>query len=92
MAALTLAVDPLVQAEDPEHVFVDLAREVPLEAVLEEVELGLHLGIERLGGEFSHVDRHRHQATGLSIEIPATRPEIFSIRTVGIGAGPGGRP
>ena len=59
MAALALAVDALVQAEHAEHVVVDLAREVAVDAVLEVDELVLDLGVEGLGAELSHVDRHR---------------------------------
>ena len=57
--ALALAVDALVEAEHPEHVVVDLAGEVAVDAVLELVQLGLDLGVEGLGAELSHVDRHR---------------------------------
>ena len=59
MAALALAVDALVEAEDPERVVVDLAGEVPVDAVLEVDQLGLDLGIQGLGAELLHVDRHR---------------------------------
>ena len=59
VAALALAVDPLVEAEDPERVVVDLAREVAVDAVLELVQLGLDLRFQGLGAEVLHVDRHR---------------------------------
>ncbi len=59
VAALALPVDALVEAEDPERVVVDLAREVAAHAVLEGLQLLLDLGVERMGAELSHVDRHR---------------------------------
>ena len=57
-AALALAVDALVQAEHPEDVVVDLAREVLLDAVLEPVELVLDLGVEGADSQFVEVDGH----------------------------------
>ena len=59
VAALALAVDALVEPEDPERVVVDLAGEVAVDAVIEPDQLGLDLGIEGLGAELLHVDRHR---------------------------------
>ncbi len=56
VAALALAVDALVQAEDAEGVVVDLAGEVPGDAVLEAVELVLDDGVEREGAELADVD------------------------------------
>ena len=58
MAALALAVDALVQAEDAEDVVVDLAREVAADAFLEAVDLVGDHGVERAGSQRAHVDRH----------------------------------
>ncbi len=58
VAALALAVDALVQAEDAEGVVVDLAGEVARDAVLEAVELGGDLGVEGTDGERSEVGGH----------------------------------
>ena len=57
-AALALAVDALVEAEDAELVVVELTREVPAHAVLEAVELVGDDGVEGGSPEFGDVD-HR---------------------------------
>ncbi len=61
VAALALPVDALVQAEHPEDVFVDLARQVLADGFPEARELVVDLGIERSGSEVADVDRHRYR-------------------------------
>ncbi len=57
-AALALAVDAVVQAEDPEGVLVDTAVEVLGDGALEDVELVGDDRFERAGREIADVDRH----------------------------------
>ncbi len=59
MAALALAVDALVQADDPEDVVVDLTGEVLLDRPFEARELVFDLRIEGTGAQFDEVDCHR---------------------------------
>ena len=46
VAALPLAVDPVVQPEDPERVLLEVAGEVPGELLLELLDVGTDLGID----------------------------------------------
>ena len=57
-AALTLAVDAVVQPEDAVGVFVDATVEILGGGVLEDVELLGDDRVERPHLELSHVDRH----------------------------------
>ena len=59
VAALALAVDALVQAEDAEHVFVDPAVEVLADGALVDVELLGDHRVEDSGGQLADVDRHK---------------------------------
>jgi len=73
VAALALAVDALVEAEDAEGLVVDLTREIPLHAVLEAVELVGHDRVERGGPEFGDVDHRKHLGTALAQGRPPGR-------------------
>ena len=77
VAALALAVDAVVQAEDAERVLVDSAVEVLGDGVLEDVELFGDDRIEWTGREIADVDRH----DGGSLTGGAERTD---------GRGPGG--
>ena len=57
-AALALAVDAVVQAEDAERVLVDAAVEVLGDGALEDVELFGDDRFEWSGREIADVDRH----------------------------------
>src|SRR5262249_39465879 len=59
VAALTLAVDALVEPEHPEHVLVDAPVEVFLDGALERVELLGDHRVEGSVGQLAYVDRHR---------------------------------
>ena len=56
--ALALAVDPLVQAEDAEHVLLQLAGEILPDAFLELDQLLVDDGVEGPGRQRAHVDGH----------------------------------
>ncbi len=56
--ALALAVNALVQAEDPENVLVDLAGEILADAFLELDQLLVDDGVEGPGRQRAHVDGH----------------------------------
>ena len=56
--ALALAVDALVQAEDAEHILLELAGEVLPDAFLELDQLLVDDGVEGPGRQRAHVDGH----------------------------------
>ena len=67
-AALALAVDAVVEAHHPEHVFAELAREVLRHGPLEALDVALLLGVEvagcmHHGGNRRRLLRHGHVAT-----------------------------
>ena len=92
VAALALAVDPLVEAEDPEGVVVDLTGEEALHAVLEPDSSASTSGSSGWARSSCTSIAIGDESIGFSIEIPATRSEIFSIRSVGFIGSPPGRP
>src|SRR5204862_5269658 len=51
VTALALAVDAVVQAEDAEHVLVQLAVQIELELLLELLDVGCFCGIDGVSGE-----------------------------------------
>ena len=66
-AALALAVDAVVQAHHPEHVFADLAGQVLGDGTLEPLDVALLFGIEIAGCRDDRCDAH--VATSFDLDL-----------------------